>query len=94
MTTKKDIEKKLEEQLDSLSKQIDKLEAKMKQDQVRASELEHQAMQKLISMRSKAKSELHHFKESGEEKWEALSTSLEQYWESLGKELKAYEGRL
>jgi len=94
MTTKKEIEKRLEAQLDSLSTQIDKLDAKMKQEQERASELEQQAMLKLISMRSKAKSELHSFKESGEEKWEELSASLEQYWESLGKELKAYDGRL
>lgn len=94
MKTKKEVEKKLEVQLDSLSKQIDKLDAKMQQQQDRASEIEKQAVLKLIDMRSKAKTELHSFKESGEEKWEALSANLEQFWESLGKELKAYDGRL
>lgn len=94
MKTKKEIEKNLEEQLDSLSKQIDALEAKMSQDQDRASELERKTVLNLIAMRSKAQTKLHSFKESGEDKWEEISTSLEQYWESLGKELKAYDGRL
>ncbi len=94
MKTKKEIERKLEEQLDSLSKQIDTLEAKMKREQDRASELERKAVLNLIAMRSKAQTKLHSFKESGEDTWEELSGALEQYWDSLGKELKAYEGKL
>ena len=94
MKTKKEIERKLEEQLDSLSKQIDTLESKMKQEQDRASELERKTVLNLIAMRNKAQTKLHSFKESGEEKWEELSAGLEQYWDSLGTELKAYDGRI
>ena len=94
MTTKKDIERKLEEQLDALSDKIDELDAMFKQEQEQASELEIKAMQNLVAMRSTAKTKLHHFKESGEEKWEEVSSGLDQYWQSLGKELKAYEGGL
>lgn len=94
MTTKRDIERKLEEQLDALGGKIDKLDAMIKQKQEQASELEIEAMQNLVAMRSAAKTKLHHFKESGEDKWEEVSAGLEQYWQSLGKELKAYEGGL
>ena len=94
MTTKKDIEKLFEEQLDSFSNKIDKLEEKMKQEKAHASELEHKAIKNLIAMRSEAKSKLHSFKESGEEKWEEFGLSLDQYWQSLGSELKAYDGRI
>ena len=55
MTTKKDIEKLFEEQLDSFSNKIDKLEEKMKQEKAHASELEHKAIKNLIAMRSEAK---------------------------------------
>ena len=94
MTTKKDIEKMLEEQLDSFSTKIDKLDAKMKQEKEHASEIEHRALKNLIAMRSNAKTKLQSFKDAGEEKWEELGLSLDQYWQSLGSELKAYDGRL
>lgn len=94
MTSKKDIEKKLEEQLDAFGTKIDKLELKMQDQRARASELEKKAMSKLISMRSEARTKLRHYKYSGEDKWEEASASLDKYWQSLGTELKAYEGRL
>lgn len=91
MKTKKELEKKLEKQLDALSEKIDRLEAKMNQEQKRAGEIEEKAVHNLIAMRSKARTKLHRFKEAGEDTWEELSDHLERYWESVGIEIKAYE---
>lgn len=94
MQTKKEAERNLEKQLDSLSEKIDKLEAKIKLEQQRASEIDKNALLNLITMRNEAQSKLRSFKESGEDKWEELHIGLDQYWKSLGTELKAYDGRL
>lgn len=93
MTTRQEIERKLEDQLDSLSTKIDKLNAKIKKEQERENEIEQQGLLNITFMCGVAQEKLQTFKEAGDDKWEELSISLEKYWESLGFELKAFEDR-
>lgn len=94
MSTRQEIEKRLEEQLESLSSKIDKLNAKIKKEQERENQIEQQSLLNITSMCGIAQEKLQSFKEAGDDKWEELSISLEKYWESLGFELKAFEDRI
>ena len=91
MSNKKELEHKLEKQLDALSDKIDQLAAKLKEQEVKAGELEHQAVDKLKAMRATAKEKLKAFKEAEHENLHEVQTSLTEYWNSLGAELKAYD---
>jgi len=91
MSNKKEIEQKLEQQLDALSDKIDKLAAKMKEQEDKASDIEHKAVAKLTSMRATAKEKLKAFKEAEHDNLHEVQTGLNEYWTSLGAELKAYE---
>ena len=91
MSNKKEIERKLEQQLDALSEKIDQLAAKMKEQQQTAGEMEHEAVTKLMKMRASAKEKLHSFKHSNDDNWDKTHVGLSEYWTSLGAELKAYD---
>ncbi len=91
MSNKKEIEHKLEQQLDALSSKIDELAAKMKEQEDRASDIEHKAVAKLKSMRATAHEKLMEFKEAEHDNLQDVEKGLNEYWTSLGAELKAYE---
>lgn len=94
MSHKKEIEHKLEQQLDALSDKIDQLAAKMKEQERKASDMEHKAVLDLVAMRASAKEKLKSFKEHSGDDWRELQDGLTHYWTSLGTELKAYDGDL